>query len=82
LERTSGLFASGFNGTTDSGGEEEEEDRPLSFGEKLRAGRDEDEEAASDEEKGKFALEEQHSTRRLDLSSSMGTDLMFYSHHW
>jgi len=53
------LFATGFNGTTDSGGEEEEEDRSLSFGEKLRAGRDQDEETASDEEKGKFSLEEQ-----------------------
>ena len=56
------MFASGFNGTTDSGGEEEDEERSLSFGEKLRAGRDEEEEAASDEEKGKFALEEQQGT--------------------
>jgi hypothetical protein len=50
---------SGINGTGDSGGEEEEgEDRSVSFGEKLRAGRDEEEEVVSEEEKPKFPLAE------------------------
>ena len=59
LERNTTLRTFGANGAGDSGEEDEEEDRTVSFGEKLRAGRDDDDEVASDEEKRKLALEEQ-----------------------
>jgi hypothetical protein len=61
LERSSTLPFFGSNGAGDSGGEddEDEEDKSVSFGEKLRAGRDDEDEAASDEERSKLALAEQ-----------------------
>ncbi|KAJ6514938.1 hypothetical protein C8R47DRAFT_1089120 [Mycena vitilis] len=47
------------NGSADSSAEDEHDDRPISFGEKLRAGKDEEEEAKSDDEGGKPVLTEQ-----------------------
>ncbi|KAJ7252545.1 hypothetical protein C8J57DRAFT_1474187 [Mycena rebaudengoi] len=50
------------NGAADSGAEDERDDRPVSFGEKLRAGKDEEEDGRSDEEGGKPVLTEQDFT--------------------
>ncbi|KAJ7117731.1 hypothetical protein C8R44DRAFT_626294 [Mycena epipterygia] len=63
LERTTtpgSAFAT--NGSADSGAEEEQDDRPVSFGEKLRAGKDEEEEGKSDDESAKPVLTEQEFT--------------------
>ncbi|KAJ7696468.1 hypothetical protein B0H17DRAFT_929523 [Mycena rosella] len=46
----------------DSGAEDERDDRPVTFGEKLRAGKDEEEEGKSDEEGAKPVLTEQEFT--------------------
>ncbi|KAG5653606.1 hypothetical protein H0H81_011978 [Sphagnurus paluster] len=60
MERTPGLSVFGSNGgaTSDSGAEDDKDDG-ASFGAKLRAGKDEDDEGKSDEEQGKFILSEQ-----------------------
>ncbi|KAJ7091495.1 hypothetical protein B0H15DRAFT_836408 [Mycena belliarum] len=50
------------NGSADSGAEDERDDRPVSFGEKLRAGKDDEEEGKSDEEGAKPVLTEQEFT--------------------
>ncbi|KAJ6619946.1 hypothetical protein B0H10DRAFT_2024200 [Mycena sp. CBHHK59/15] len=50
------------NGSADSSAEDESDDRPVSFGEKLRAGKDEEEEVRSDEEGAKPVLTEQEFT--------------------
>ncbi|KAJ6488091.1 hypothetical protein DFH09DRAFT_1209933 [Mycena vulgaris] len=63
LERattTGNAFAT--NGSADSGAEDERDDRPVTFGEKLRAGKDEEEEGKSDEEGAKPVLTEQEFT--------------------
>jgi Ran-binding protein 3 len=49
---------SSFNEASDSG-VEDEEDKTVGFGEKLRAGKDEENDGGSDEEKGKVVLTEQ-----------------------
>ncbi|KAJ7509918.1 hypothetical protein B0H11DRAFT_1261307 [Mycena galericulata] len=65
LERTPAEgSASAPNGSTDSGAEDERDDRPVSFGEKLRAGKDEEEEGKSDEEGVKPVLTEQECVSR------------------
>jgi Ran-binding protein 3 len=48
----------GSSGPGSSGGEEDDDDKPASFGEKLRAGIDDEDEDRSDEEKGKVTLTE------------------------
>ncbi|KAJ7255429.1 hypothetical protein B0H12DRAFT_1202147 [Mycena haematopus] len=60
LERaaTAGSAFAGNGSAPDSGAEDERDDRPISFGEKLRAGKDE-EEGKSDEESAKLVLTEQ-----------------------
>jgi Ran GTPase-activating protein (Ran-binding protein) len=58
LERNPTVSAFGSNGGVDSGAEDDGDDRPVSFGEKLRAGND-DEDQRSDEEQSKFMLTEQ-----------------------
>lgn len=60
MERTSTLNIFGANGATDSG-DDEENGRQTSFGEKLRAGRDEGDEGKSEEEPEKLNLTEQES---------------------
>ncbi|KAJ7491942.1 hypothetical protein FB451DRAFT_1122571 [Mycena latifolia] len=63
LERaTTAGSALGTNGSADSGAEDERDDRPVTFGEKLRAGKDEEEEGKSDEESAKPVLTEQEFT--------------------
>ncbi|KAF8216736.1 hypothetical protein K438DRAFT_1797737 [Mycena galopus ATCC 62051] len=60
LERatTAGSALAGDGSAPDSGAEDERDDRPISFGEKLRAGKDE-EDGKSDDESGKPVLTEQ-----------------------
>jgi Ran-binding protein 3 len=53
-----GSAFAGNESAPDSGAEDERDDRPISFGEKLRAGKDE-EEGKSDEESAKPVLTEQ-----------------------
>ncbi|KAJ7931679.1 hypothetical protein B0H13DRAFT_1957161 [Mycena leptocephala] len=57
LERATNAFSG--NGSVDSGAEDEHDDRPSTFGEKLRAGKDEEEEGKSDDEDAKPVLTEQ-----------------------
>ncbi|KAF7356426.1 Brefeldin A resistance protein [Mycena venus] len=54
-----GSAFTGNGSAPDSGAEDERDDRPISFGEKLRAGKDEEEEGKSDEESAKPVLTEQ-----------------------
>lgn len=63
LERNSAIGVIGTNGAgQDSGTEDDrEDDRLTSFGEKLRAGRDDEDDNKSDEEQGKVVLTEQDS---------------------
>lgn len=64
LERTATAFAG--NGSADSGAEDEHEDsRPITFGEKLRAGKDEEEEGKSEDEGAKPILTEQECASRV-----------------
>jgi Ran-binding protein 3 len=58
VERNSTVSVIRSNGGVDSGAEDDGDDRPVSFGEKLRAGKDDDE-SRSDEEQSKFMLTEQ-----------------------
>lgn len=58
------------NGSPDSGAEDERDDRPVSFGEKLRAGKDEEEEGKSDEEGAKPVLTEQECARLVFYAPS------------
>lgn len=61
LERTPGVSTFGSNGAgLDSG--PDDDDRSVSFGEKLRAGRNDEEEGQSDEEQAKITLTEQDGT--------------------
>ncbi|KAJ7781907.1 hypothetical protein DFH07DRAFT_791951 [Mycena maculata] len=65
LERATAVAtgsASATNGSTDSSAEDERDDRPVSFGEKLRAGKDDEEDGKSDEESAKPVLTEQEFT--------------------
>jgi len=52
LERNSTIGIFGSNGTAgdDSGVEDDRDDRPITFGEKLRAGKDDEEDSKSDDE--------------------------------
>ncbi|KAJ7504209.1 hypothetical protein B0H11DRAFT_507571 [Mycena galericulata] len=75
LERTPAEgSASAPNGSTDSGAEDERDDRPVSFGEKLRAGKDEEEEGKSDEEGVKPVLTEQECVSRPLSSCSLAAN--------
>jgi Ran-binding protein 3 len=58
MNSTVSVFASNDAGVDDSGAEDEADDRPVSFGEKLRAGKDDDGAEQSDEE-SKVVLQEQ-----------------------
>ncbi|KAJ7140300.1 hypothetical protein C8R43DRAFT_1018194 [Mycena crocata] len=62
LERATPVGTAFGNGSADSGAEDERDDRPVTFGEKLRAGKDEEEEGKSDEEGAKPVLTEQEFT--------------------
>lgn len=76
MERTPA--ASVFGGDpVDSGAEDEADDRPTTFGEKLRAGKDEEEEVNSEEDQSKVALTEQERECALCRKNCCGS-LMIY----
>ncbi|KAJ7625492.1 hypothetical protein FB45DRAFT_795632 [Roridomyces roridus] len=62
LERATPAPGTGSATNGDSSAEDEHDDRPATFGEKLRAGKDEDEEGKTDDEDAKPVLTEQEYT--------------------
>lgn len=60
------MFASNGAGVDDSEAEDDRDDRPVSFGEKLRAGKDDEDPEQSDEE-SKIVLQEQDRECSLSL---------------
>jgi Ran-binding protein 3 len=61
MERTSAADTLGSNGHMEGSGEDDQEEKQVSFGEKLRADKDESDDGKSDDEQGKIALTEQES---------------------
>lgn len=60
------MFASNGTGVDDSEAEDDRDDRPVSFGEKLRAGKD-DEDAEQSDEESKIVLQEQDREQSVPL---------------
>lgn len=62
VERNSTVAPVNALNGSDSGAEDEKDDRPTTFGEKLRAGKDDEDDAHSEDEHPKMVLTEQEST--------------------
>ncbi|KAL0953953.1 hypothetical protein HGRIS_005114 [Hohenbuehelia grisea] len=71
LERPSGAIGAFDAFAADSGAEDDREDRTQSFGEKLRAGKDDSDEARSEEEEPRVALTEQDLTTGEEDETTM-----------